>query len=401
MLVSVWRGALIVCFLCWGWKSAFTETSVLGKAPDWTHLEPFQGKLTRPEFEGILTGVYCPRKEWWAPWIVIEKDKARIRKEAGKDDWFELSFRSTPASPVYPSPAWKSLKGMRIALDPGHIGGKYSEMEGRHFSIDGKSAVKEGDLSLQTAFRLEKILASKGAEVFLVRRAKEPVTSKKPGDFVELANRWAKDRGLEKLEKEEREKLLRKRREMLFYRVSEIRARARLVNESIRPDLVICLHLNASAWKDPDKKELVDRNDFHVLVNGCYMGGELAYDDQRFEMLLRLLSGWHRPEQKLADGLSVAFAEATGLPAFSYKGPNALKIGKAEGVWARNLLANRLYRCPVVFLEPYRANSKGAYERIMAGSYAGTREINGIRRLALVEEYAQAVAKGLMNALKE
>ena len=28
-------------------------------------------------------------------------------------------------------------------------------------------------------------------------------------------------------------------------------------------------------------------------VNGCYMGGELALDDQRFEMLLRLLNGWH------------------------------------------------------------------------------------------------------------
>jgi hypothetical protein len=124
-------------------------------------------------------------------------------------------------------------------------------------------------------------------------------------------------------------------------------------------------------------------------------------DDQRFEMMLRLLSGWHELERELAEDISFALAKATKLPAFSYKGPNALKIGKVEGVWARNLLANRLYRCPVVFLEPYRANSKGAYKRIIAGSYKGTREIEGVQRISLVKEYAQAVAEGLLRNFME
>ena len=219
---------------------------------------------------------------------------------------------------------------------------------------------------------MEKILTALGAEVFLVRDKNEPVTSKQPKDFAKEAQEWIAGRGLEKLKKEEKDKLIKKRQEMLFYRVSEIHARAKLINEKIRPDLVVCLHLNASPWKDPEKKELGETNDFHVLVNGCYMGGELALDDQRFEMLLRLLNGWHLLERKVAEDMSVALAKATRLPAFFYRGPNALKIGKVEGVWARNLLANRLYRCPVVFLEPYRANSKGAYERIIAGSYKGT-----------------------------
>ena len=81
--------------------------------------------------------------------------------------------------------------------------------------------------------------------------------------------------------------------------------------------------------------------------------------------------------------MSVALAKATRLPAFSYRGPNALKIGKVEGVWARNLLANRLYRCPVVFLEPYRANSKGAYERIIAGKLQGDSRVRGRQRSRL------------------
>ena len=186
-----------------------------------------------------------------------------------------MSFCEKPKEPVDSGGKLKSLKGLKIALDPGHIGGDYSEMEGRHFAIGKKAPVKEGDLSLETALKLRQILQSLGAEVILVRNKREPVTSKRPKDFSTEAQQWAAVRGLENLKKAEKDKLIKKRQEMLFYRVSEIHARARLVNEKIRPDLVLCLHLNASAWKDPEKKELGETNDFHVLVNGCYMGGEL------------------------------------------------------------------------------------------------------------------------------
>ena len=57
----------------------------------------------------------------------------------------------------------------------------------------------------------------------------------------------------EKFSKEQKFKLIQKRKEVLFYRLSEIHSRARLVNESIKnTDLVICLHINAAPWKDPE-----------------------------------------------------------------------------------------------------------------------------------------------------
>ena len=43
---------------------------------------------------------------------------------------------------------------------------------------------------------------------------------------------------------------IRKRAELLFYRSSEIAARASLLNEKIKPDLTICLHFNAVEWDD-------------------------------------------------------------------------------------------------------------------------------------------------------
>ena len=71
-------------------------------------------------------------------------------------------------------------------------------------------------------------------------------------------------------------------------------------------------------------------------------------------------------------------------------------MDKTPGVWARNLLANRLYECPVVFLEPYVANSKDVFARIRAGDYSGKKEVAGKMRVSLAEEYVDAVIAGLV-----
>ena len=78
--------------------------------------------------------------------------------------------------------------------------------------------------------------------------------------------------------------------ERLFYRVDEIHARAEIVNEKIKPDLVLCLHFNAEPWGDPAHPVLVSVNHLHLLINGAYSSGELGFDDERFAMLLKLLN---------------------------------------------------------------------------------------------------------------
>ena len=177
-------------------------------------------------------------------------------------------------------------------------------------------------------------------------------------------------------------------------------ARSQIIRK-MNPSLILCIHLNAAPWPDPENKSLVSRNDYHVLVNGCYMGGEIAYDNQRFEMIWRLLNRWDVRERFIAEHMSNAFAQKTGLPAFSYKGPNALKIGEVKGVWARNLLANRIYEAPVIFLEPYIANSEAVYERIKMGDYNGHKKIGDEMVTSLLREYAGAVMLGLEKASRQ
>jgi hypothetical protein len=90
-------------------------------------------------------------------------------------------------------------------------------------------------------------------------------------------------------------------------------------------------------------------------------------------------------------------AAATGLPPYRYPAGSGtvLAVPGQPYVWARNLLANRLYECPVVFLEPYVMNSRTDFARLVAGDYDGLREINGQPRRSIFREYADALAAGL------
>ena len=93
------------------------------------------------------------------------------------------------------------------------------------------------------------------------------------------------------------------------------------------------------------------------------------------------------------------FSEVTSHPPFNYSQENkyVCNVPQADGVWARNLLANRLYDCPVVYLEPYLMNSKVDYPRMLAGEYVGLREVDGKIQPSIFHEYAEAAVSGLVR----
>jgi hypothetical protein len=123
-----------------------------------------------------------------------------------------------------------------------------------------------------------------------------PTTPKRPDDFREIAKAVLAKTGVNDARENydpddtDKEKSIRWQSELLFYRQSEIRYRAKKVNLKLQPDLVLCLHFNAEGWGDPKNPTLIDRNHFHVLVNGSYLPDELQHDDVRYEMVRRLLS---------------------------------------------------------------------------------------------------------------
>ena len=100
----------------------------------------------------------------------------------------------------------------------------------------------------------------------------------------------------------------------------------------------------------------------------------------------------------LADTVAGVMARETQLPPYQYPTTNVTtKVGTSGYVYARNLLAIRLYRCPVLYCEPYVMNSHQAFARIQAGDYEGTRNIEGVERKSIFREYADSVTDGLIE----
>jgi hypothetical protein len=136
-----------------------------------------------------------------------------------------------------------------------------------------------------------------------------------------------------------------------------------------------------------------------MILNGAYTDDEVARPDERHDLLLKLLQGIHDEETALATSAATAFVERTAMPPYIYfKGSGvgtARNIGNNPYLWARNLLANRIYRCPVLYYEPYVMNSEVDHARMVAGDYEGLREVAGKKRPSIFREYADAVVLGL------
>ena len=389
--------------------------SPIGQTPDWAALEMFQETMTRDEFVAALQNVYAPRGVA-ADLIQIEAETVRflIDREGGK--WFTLRFAPNEQSrkpvvtpwkrvvPSFPVIKGRELEGLKIALDPGHIGGEWAQMEERWFQVGDSQPIQEGDMTLLVAKLVAPKLRRLGAVVSLVRTQNVPVTTKRPDDLREVAKAILRRAGVEQPrddfagpDDQEKDKTVRWQSEILFYRNSEIRERARIVNEEMKPDLVLCLHFNAESWDDPKSPRLIDRNHLHMLVNGSYLPPELAFDDVRFEMLRRLLSRTHEDELPLAEKSALALARRTQLPPYEYTTENVTALGGTGYVYARNLIANRLYQCPVVYYEPYVMNSDEIFWRVQEGDYEGIRFVNGTDRPSIFREYADGVVDGLVD----
>jgi len=406
---------LFVAIVATGLQAA-DNISVLGNKPRWGVLEHYQQTITHDEFAHLINDVYGTHG--FAPDLIeIKDDTARILMNRDSQKFFTLKFAGSnsapkpvprlwrPAKSLSPIKQNKPLSGLKIALDPGHLGGKWAKMEERWFQVADSKPVQEGDLTLRMARLLATRLRDLGAKVSFVRNADEPTTGQRPDDFRELARKILIRNGVPQPRADvldstdpEKENTIRWQSEILFYRYSEIRRRAALVNFKLHPDLVLCLHFNAEGWGDPTNPLLIDTNHLHLLVNGSYLAEELEFDDQRFEMIRRLLGRAYEEELPLADTMALAMSRETGLPPYAYPTTNSTtKVGTSGYVYARNLLATRLYRCPVVYCEPYVMNSKDVFARIQAGDFEGTRNINGTERKSIFREYADSVADGLVE----
>src|SRR5437660_8606351 len=174
------------------------EISPLADKPRWPTLERYQETITRADFTRLLQNVYATRG--YDDLIQINEDSARIVEDAAAQTFLTLRFaKETPRKltahywrridTLQRASAKRPLSGLNITLDPGHLGGRWAKMEERWFQVGDKPPVEEGELTWRVAKMLAPRLKQLGAKVFFVRHSTEPVTSKRPDDFKELARK--------------------------------------------------------------------------------------------------------------------------------------------------------------------------------------------------------------------
>jgi len=296
------------------------------------------------------------------------------------------------------------LEGLHLALDPGHIGGNWAEWEWRNFRISEEDFwVREGELVLEVAQRIRAQLTRLGAQVTLMRETYQPINPKTFIDYWAAAEAAMTAAGLESPREVslaaqlEYALAVRNRAIRLAVVTGEILERARVVNEVVRPDALISLHINAAAWPQVETLQLVASDHAHVLIFGCLSAPELASPGQQGQLIKKLTNGSGAIEAELGAALGHALGEATGLPPSDYQGKNAIRFkATAPYLWARNLMLLRLVDCPTVLMEPYIANSETSYARIQAA--LGARAISApLPANDILIEYADAVVAGVLR----
>ncbi len=404
--------------------SSVSAISLMEPSPDWRLLERFQKSITRAEFESTLKKIYDTRLALLEYANIDDTQFELFSDKAKSHRLWTLYFSggddaSTKGSPtafdkkllagisLLDRPPTKPLEGFKIALDPGHIGGEWALLEERHFTIGNHPPVREADLTLTTAKLLEAQLQEAGANVVWAKNGIEPTTQLRPKD----TNFWAIQRVAYK-----NESLLLKTSisshwlgrlnravdytaGLYFYRTAEIQARAKLL-EKHKPDLTLCIHFNAAPWTSRTPS-LYNANKLVVFVHGSYLPEEIIFDDMKFHLLEKLLSRNHEIEIPLAEKIGDQMRAQWGWRAENYGDWNVThSVSPNPYVWARNLLANRLFDGPVVFVEGPYMNDKVIFYRLIEGDYEGVRTIQKKEHRSIFREFAQIMFDAVLDHAK-
>ncbi len=266
------------------------------------------------------------------------------------------------------------LKGVRIAVDPGHIAGSMTEaeLEGKYVKVKATTersgaAFWEANLTLATAFLVRDKLEKLGAEVLITRKASG--ISAMGMDY----NTWREEHFQEDLEKEFRNGRITKQ-EISFWKNQasekdiyrrlfnqlDLRARARQIN-AFRPHLTLIIHYNVDKenWEKRDDEGFFQpgySNYCMAFIPGSYMKGELSTKEKRMHFLYLLISDNIQESMQLANEFIEASKKHTDVsPARYQDGPDYLRKycipTSAGGVYSRNLALNSLITSPLCYGE--------------------------------------------------
>jgi N-acetylmuramoyl-L-alanine amidase len=313
------------------------------------------------------------------------------------------------------------LKGLKIALDPGHTAsdtamGRVEDKFILFKTMDetGKDLVTvslaEGMITWQTANILAGTLRAEGAEVFMTRKTMNTTA------FGKTYEQWKKDdyqRTLDSLLnvnpddvhlKKLKSGKLKDENSMFRYvfRDAELRKRSEIIN-AFHPDLTIIIHYNVDEknkpWTQPTNK-----NFCMTFTGGSFQAGELSDPERRFDFLRLLLTDDIENSSVAAGHAALEFQSELEVPLAkqadaTYLTEHCIPAGY-PGVFCRNLSLTRMVQGTIIYGETlYQDNSKECLRLSQKGklSSEGNPPFTAYGR---INEVADAYNKAVLDWVK-
>lgn len=307
----------------------------------------------------------------------------------------------------------KSLKGMKIAIDPGHnanrmqnavIERKFMRIKGEDVGLDHDVQFFESDLTYETAAILRKRLKRAGATVLLTRKKgksaagptfdkwlktvikKQLKRDQKSGKFTDEQVQWYK------------EKATVNEKFRYYFNRHDLRTRADKIN-AFKPDITLIIHYNASGANMVDGYyKPTEKNYSMAFVGGGFMKNELKKPIDRMHFLRLLLSDDFEHSVNLSKVFMEQHVEVLKVPAIVpqnsvfYLTKNSVYTGKL-GVYARNLFLTRHIKGPIVFGESFLQDSKEEALRLYLEDYKEKGITTSSRIGEAVDAYFETVLK--------
>jgi N-acetylmuramoyl-L-alanine amidase len=294
------------------------------------------------------------------------------------------------------------LKNKRIAIDPGHFGGKLAELEERYVAVPAEKTrnnqpilFHEGDLTYLTALELQRLLEAEGALVLVTRSGMGLGAIQE--DFVE----WMETHPELGKSGSSLPKIFRN-----YYNKEDLIERAKKIND-FYPDITIVIHYNAHLTdQEKEEKTILTQSNYNLaFIPGSFCANELNATRDRYEFLRLIVTDDVDRSLKLSEHIVTQFVDKLNVPLIaegektSYT--DAVCLIQKPGIYCRNLALTRLVHGPICYGETLIQNNEDEVYRLSASDHS----IAGNPCSKRIEEVAQAYFEGIkayfVNTLQE
>jgi N-acetylmuramoyl-L-alanine amidase len=306
---------------------------------------------------------------------------------------------------------------VRIAIDPGHVAGNWSEayIEG-HFIENRRNNIRfyESEIAMATALLLKDKLEKNGFIVFMSRKWKEGSLGKSYTNWFksDLKKTLIAELKSGNIDSTRYSQLLKSDKKTVFetfYRFLDLQERADKIN-LFNPDITVLIHYNTSEFTASKGEDapICDHNYSTFFVPGGFTLPELGSPKQEHDVFRLISTNDIERSARLSDYVAQEFFSNFGVYSLESQSnqPWAQNIPWLKryvsqtpfnSVLGRNLFLTRKIQSPIVYGEPFLQNNKDVIYQLNNKSL----NVNGLKVGPIIQTSAQCYYNGILRYLKE